>query len=104
MISAANDRDPARLLLQSLPVSTKRFFACAGIQKRHGMAAVLCAGGNRDTAMVFQRGGRIAWAQDVYADELQRHRRILQCDDITILGDFASAAEAQNAARAYIGA
>jgi hypothetical protein len=85
-------------------VSTKRYFALAGIQKRHGMTASLCAGGNRTTATVFQRGGRIAWAQDVYPDELQRHRRILQRDDIVVLGDFATAAEAQNAARDYIGA
>jgi hypothetical protein len=59
----------------------KRYFACAVLRKH---------------------GERLAWAQDVYPEELRRHRASLRRDGTVVLGDFASREEAQSVARNYI--
>jgi hypothetical protein len=81
---------------------SKRFFACAGTMQRNGFAAAMCAGSSRDTGPGLRRGDRIAWVQDVYPDELQRHRTGRRREGVHVPGDFQTAAEAQAVAREHI--
>jgi hypothetical protein len=79
-------------------MSLKRYFVCAGIQKRHSPTAELYAGA------VFRCGNAIAWTQDVPPGELRLQLAVLQQVGIAVHGDFSSVPKTQSHARTSIGA
>jgi hypothetical protein len=73
----------------------RQFFACVGTRNRHLTKTVFLTGSCWETAEVFARGHRVAWAQDVYPEEIERHTAAAQRDGVTVLCVFPTANEAK---------
>jgi len=75
----------------------KTYLACCGHRRHTAQAMLAC--NSRETAQIAAKGVRIAWAQDVYPDERERHMASLRRQGL-LVGEYPTWEEAFAAAKA----